>query len=124
MPQFIYDRLNSFGKANLASDTAFPDVIDLAGSDVSRMTVDLKTAGTAAAGGTGVTVSVIGADDSAFTSPKTLGTAVVSLADINKGTGRAAINPNNCRYVKVTFTKTGTFTAGTVEALLNSYMGK
>jgi hypothetical protein len=124
MPQFTYDRLNSFGKATLSSDTAFPDIIDLAGSDVSRMTVDLKMAGTAAAGGTSVTLSVLGSNDSSFTTSETLGTKTVALADINKGTGRVAISPNRYRYLKVTFTKSGTFTAGAVEALLNSYLGK
>jgi hypothetical protein len=123
MPQFIYDRLNSFGKAALASVAAFPDTIDLAGSDVSRMTVDLKTV-SAAAGGTSITVSIVGSDDSAFSSTETLGSKTLTLANINAGGTRIAVSPNKCRYIKVTFTKSGTFTAGTMEALLNSYLGK
>jgi hypothetical protein len=124
MAQFIYDKLNSFGKADLASASAFPNIIDLAGSDISRMTVDLKMAGTAAAGGTSVTLSLLGSNDSAFATSETLGTKTVTLADINKGAGKAAVNPNGYRYVKVTFSKSGTFTAGVVEALVNPYLGK
>jgi hypothetical protein len=124
MPQFIYDKLNSFGKADLASAAAFPDVIDLAGSGVDRMTVDLKMAGAAAAGGTAVTLTVAGSDDPAFGTSQVLGSRAFTLKEINGGTGRVAINPNRYRYLKVTFAKTGTFTAGTVEALVNSYLGK
>jgi hypothetical protein len=124
MPQFIYDQLNSFGKADLASDAAFPNTIDLEDADISRMTVDLKLAGEAAAGGTGITVSVAGASDAGFTTPETLGTRTITLDDINKGAGKIAVSPNRYRFVKVTFTKTGTFTAGVVEAFVNSYLGK
>jgi hypothetical protein len=123
MPQFMYDALNSFGSAALASDTEFPDTIDLGDARINRMTVDIKCPGDAA-GGTSIAVSVVGADDSAFTTPETIGSRTIVLADLNKGGARIAINPNNRRYVKVTFTKTGTFTAGTVQAFINSYLGK
>jgi hypothetical protein len=124
MPQFIYDKLNSFGQADLTSAAAFPDTIDLEDADISRMTVDLKLAGAAAAGGTSITVSVVGAADAAFTAPETVGSRTIALDDINKGVGKIAVNPNRYRFVKVTFTKTGTFTAGVVEAFINSYLGK
>jgi hypothetical protein len=124
MPQFIYDALNSFGAAALASATAFPDTMDLGDARINRMTVDIKCPAADAAGGTSITVSVVGADDSAFTTTETIGSRVIVLADLNKGGARIAINPNNHRYVKVTFAKTGTFTAGNVQAFINSYLGK
>jgi hypothetical protein len=123
--QFIYDKLNSFGQVDLSgSDTEFPETLDLEDADISRMTVDIKTAGTVAAGGTGITVSVAGSNDSAFGTSETLGSRTVALADINKGTAKIAVSPNRYRYVKVTITKSGTFTAGVVEAFVNSYLGK
>jgi hypothetical protein len=124
MGQFIYDKLNSFGSAALASAAAVPDTIDLGDARVGRRTVDIKCAAANAAGGTSIAVSVVGAADSAFTTPETIGSRTIPLANINKGDARIAINPNNYRFIKVTFTKTGTFTAGTVEALINSYLGK
>jgi hypothetical protein len=124
MPQFIYDALNSFGSAALASDTEFPDTIDLGDADISRMTVDIKCPAAGAAGGTSIAVSVAGADDSAFTAPETIGSRTIALAALNDGGARIAINPNRRRYVKVTFTKTGTFTAGTIQAFINTYLGK
>ncbi|MDR1507818.1 MAG: hypothetical protein LBI67_12020 [Treponema sp.] len=76
--QFIYDQLNSLGKATLASDSAFPNVIDLEDADISRMTVDVKRSGAAAAGGTGITVSVAGSNDSAFGTSETLGSRTIA----------------------------------------------
>ncbi|MDR1306021.1 MAG: hypothetical protein LBK74_00415 [Treponema sp.] len=124
MPQFMYDALNSFGSATLASDTAFPDTIDLGDADISRMTVDIKCPAADAAGGTSIAVSVAGSNDSAFATTETIGSRTLTLAAVNKSDARIAINPNRYRYVKVTFTKTGTFTAGTVQAFINTYLGK
>jgi hypothetical protein len=124
MGQFLYDALNSFGSAALASAAAFPDSLDLGDARAGRMTVDIKCPAGDAAGGTGITVSVVGSNDPAFTASETIGSGTIALADINKGSARIAINPNDYRFIKVTFTKSGTFTAGTVQALLNSYLGK
>jgi hypothetical protein len=124
MVNFIYDALNSFGSAALASAAAFPDTLNLGDAQVGRMTVDIKCPGSDAAGGTSITASVVGAADAAFTTPVTLGSRVITLAEINKGEAKIAINPNKYRFIKVTFTKSGTFTAGTVQAFVNSYVGK
>jgi hypothetical protein len=136
MPQFIYDRLNSFGRLDLSgSGTAFPDVLNLDGADISRMTVDVKIAGAvpAVSGGpaaAGITVSVQGSDDPAFTANEVLGQRYIPLDALSAGKGSVAVSPNRYRYVRVAVAKTfsgGTtpaFTAGLVEALVNSYEGK
>jgi len=125
MVQLIYDKLNSFGQADLSgADVEFPDTIDLVDAQVDRMTVDIKIVDAPAAGGTSVAGDVVGSDDSAFCRSETLGIRSISLADLNAGRGSIAISPNRYRYLKVTFTKSGTFTVGMVEAIINSYLGK
>jgi hypothetical protein len=125
MPQFLYDQLNSFGQIDLsAAVTVFPDSLDLAGADIGRMTVDVKIAGAAPAGGTSLTLAVQGSNDSTFTANEVIGQRVIPLAALAAGKGSVAVSPNRYRYVRVTITKTGTFTAGLIEALVNSYEGK
>jgi hypothetical protein len=125
MGQFLYDKLNSFGQADLSGgDVAFPDTLNLDGADIGRMTVDIKVAGDAPAGGTSLEAEVLGSDDPVFGSNEVIGQRSIPLADLAGGKGKIAINPNRYQYVKVTFTKTGTFSAGLVEAFVNSYQGK
>jgi hypothetical protein len=125
MGQFLYDKLNSFGTLDLSgSGTAFPNVLNLGDARIGRMTVDLKLAGAAPAGGTSLTVTVQGSAVEAFTASEVIGTRVIPLTDLAAGKGRVAVNPNGYPYVRVTVTKTGTFTAGAIEALVNSYEGK
>jgi hypothetical protein len=125
MPQFILDKLNSFGQVDLSgAGVLFPNVLNLDGADVGRMTVDIKVVGATPAGGTGITATVQGSDDVAFGTSTVLGQRVITLADLTTGKGKIAINPSRFQYVRVTFTKSGTFTAGLVEAYVNSYEGK
>jgi hypothetical protein len=125
MGQFIYDKFNSFGRIDLSgSDAQFPDVLNLGGAEIGRMTVDIKIAGAAPAGGTAVAVSVQGSDDEAFTTSEVIGRRAIPLADLEAGRGEVAVNPNDYKYVRVAVAKTGTFTAGVLEALVNSYQGK
>jgi hypothetical protein len=135
MPQFIYDKLNSFGQLDLSgSGTAFPDVLDLGGADISRMTVDIKIAGAAPAvsgapTAAGLTVSVEGSNDAAFASKEAVGQRLIPLAVLAAGEGSVAVSPNRYRYVRVSVAKTFTggtspaFSAGLVEAFVNSYLG-
>jgi hypothetical protein len=125
MPQFILDKLNSFGQVNLSgAGTAFPDTLNLDGAEIGRMTVDIKVAGATPAGGTGITATVQGSNDEAFGTSTVLGQRVITLADLTTGKGKIAISPSRFQYVRVTLTKSGTFTAGLVEAYVNSYEGK
>ena len=140
MPQLLYDQLNSFGKLDLSgSALAFPDTLNLDGANIGRMTVDIKIAGakpavggTAAPTAAGVTVSVEGSNDSAFAAKEEIGRRAVPLfpdaaADGNE---RVAVSPSRYKYVRVAIAKTFTggtapvFTAGLIEALVNSYEGK
>jgi hypothetical protein len=141
MGQLLYDKLNSFGRLDLSTagtPLTFPDILDLDGAEVSRMTVDLKRAGAAPAvsgapTAAGVTVSVEGSNDAAFAAKEVIGQRAVSLADLRdltEGKGRVAISTNRYRYIRVSVAKTFTggttpaFTAGQFEALVNSYLGK
>lgn len=136
MGQFLYDKLNSFGQLDLSgAGTSFPDVLDLEGAEISRMTVDIKIAGAVPAvsgspTAASVTVSVQGSLDAAFTSSEVIGQRVIPLDVLADGKGSVAVSPNRYRYVRVGITKSFTggsspaFSAGLVEALVNSYMGK
>jgi hypothetical protein len=122
MGQFIYDALNSFGNASLSgAGTEFPDIINLGEAKADRMTVDILC--DTAAGGTSLAVTVQGSATGS-SGWADVGKNTVSLADLKAGKGSVAISPNPYQYLKVVFTKTGTFTAGTVQARLNSYVGK
>ncbi|MDR2662711.1 MAG: hypothetical protein LBC31_06910 [Treponema sp.] len=136
MPQFIYDKLNSFGQLDLSgSGTAFPDTMDLGDADISRMTVDIKIVGavpavSGAPTAANLTVSVQGSNDSAFSATEVLGQRIIPLAVLAAGEGRVAVSPNRYRYVRVTVAKTFTggtspaFSAGLIEAFINTYLGK
>jgi hypothetical protein len=134
--QFIYDKFNSFGQIDLSGAVlTFPNVLDLEDADLSRMTVDVKIAGalpavSGAPAAAGITVSVQGSNDSAFAANEVLGQRLIPLAALKEGKGSVAVGPNRYRYVRVVFTKTFTggttpsFTAGQIEAFVNSYLGK
>ena len=136
MGQFLYDKLNSFGQIDLSGGVlTFPDVLNLDGADISRMTVDIKLAGaepavSGAPTSAGITVSVEGSDSDSFSTKEVIGQRLIPLAALSAGTGSVAVRPNRYQYVRVSFTKTFTggttpaFTAGRIEALVNSYEGK
>ena len=136
MGQFLYDQLNSFGKLDLSGSVlTFPDMLNLDGASIGRMTVDIKIAGAepAVSGeptAAGITVSVQGSNDSAFAANEEIGRRLVPLAVLTAGEGSVAVSPGRYRYVRVVIAKTFTggtspaFTAGLIEALVNSYGGK
>jgi hypothetical protein len=136
MPQLTYDKLNSFGVLDLSGSVLiFPNVIDLAGADISRKTVDIKIAGavpavSGAPTAAGITVNVQGSDSSAFSTSEVIGQRAIPLATLADGKGSVAVSPNKYRYVRVSIVKNFTggtspaFSAGMIEALVNSYEGK
>jgi hypothetical protein len=126
MKQFLYDKLNSFGQVDLASPGNFPDSIDLGeGGGLGLRTVDIRCVGDALpAGGTDIEAAVEGADDDAFSSPETLGQRTITLEQILAGKGDVAVAPSGHRYLRVTLSAGGTFTAGTVEAFVNPGFSK
>jgi hypothetical protein len=138
MPQFLYDQLNSFGVIDLSTSGAtltFPDVLNLDGAEIGRMTVDVKIAGalpavSGAPTAVAVTLAVTGSNDSTFTANEVIAQRDVPLATLSAGKGSVAVSPNRYRYIRVAVTKKFTggtspaFTAGQIEALVNSYEGK
>jgi hypothetical protein len=132
MANLLYDELLSFGTANLASDTAFPDVLNVGKetgknihypgkewTGIDRLTVDICAGD--AKGGTSITASVQGCDTPTGTFA-VVGQGTFTLAQLQAGPCGVAISPNNYQYFKVTFTKAGTFT-GNAKAYLNTYTG-
>jgi hypothetical protein len=109
--------------------------MDLGDADISRMTVDVKIAGalpavSGAPTAAFLTVSVVGSIDAAFAATEVIGSRVIPLATLKAGEGSVAVGPNRYRYLKVTAAKSFTggtspaFSAGLVEAFVNSYLGK
>ncbi|MDR3191620.1 MAG: hypothetical protein LBT87_00990 [Treponema sp.] len=122
MASFAYDKLHDFGDAALATDTAFPNVLDLKDTGIERMTVDVRVL-TAAAGGTSVAISVQGAPNPSGTFETIVTGRTIALADL-KGVYQLPIPPTRHKALKVAITKAGTFTAGVLNAQLNTYIGK
>jgi hypothetical protein len=122
----MYDSTLDFGEAALASAAAFPNILDLGKTSADRMVVDILRGSAAAAGGTVVAVTVQGTNDISGTPSWTdVGKNTFTTAVLNGGGGcGVAVSPNGFRYLQVVLTKTGTFTAGTLKAQLNTYVGK
>jgi hypothetical protein len=121
----MYDSTFDFGDAALASASAFPNILDLGKTGANRMVVDILRGPVAVAGGTVVAATVQGTSDISGTPAWTdVGKNTFPLAKLNAGKCGVAISPNNFRYLQVILTKTGTFTAGTLKAQLDTYVGK
>ena len=117
MIQFLYDKLNSFGKLDAAGD--FPNTINLGEASVERMAVDIKLPGGEFSGGP-LTVTVKGSDSEGGTYNTVVQSGPVTAAVINKGYG-LPVPKTGHKFIKAAIS--GTFT-GSVEAIINSYLGK
>jgi len=116
---FHYDALNSFGRLSVAGN--FPNVINLGDAGIERMTVDVKLP---EGGFTGsVTLTVQGSDNEAAGFTTIVQSGAVNADMIKDGYGLAIPKgyPKTYKFIRVT--AAGAF-SGTVEALINSYMGK
>jgi len=120
MGNFLYDKLNSFGKLTAAGD--FPDTINLGEASIERMTVDLKLPTGEFSGGP-VTVTVKGCDTAGGTYVNIVQSGPVSAAMIDAGYG-LPVPKTSFKFIKVavSVTSPATFT-GTLEAIINSYVG-
>jgi hypothetical protein len=118
MQEFIYDALNSFGSLTAAGD--FPNIISLEDAKVDRMTVDLKTPDGAIVSAAGVTLTIKGSATETGTYTAITTGAAALPTDVEKGYG-LPIPQNEYKFLKASVA--GTFT-GTVEAIINSYIGK
>jgi hypothetical protein len=116
--QFIYDALNDFGKLTAAGD--FPNTIAMGEASAERMAVDLKFPDGKITGGP-VTLSVKGADAESGTYTDIVTGSAVSADDLGKGGYSLPMPKTKFKFLKAAIS--GSFT-GTVQALINTYLGK
>jgi hypothetical protein len=116
--QFIYDALNDFGTLAAAGD--FPNVISMGDASAERMAVDLKLPAGPLAGGP-VTLSVLGSDDENGTYTAIVTGSAVSAEDLNRDGYGLPMPKTKFKFLKAAVA--GTF-SGTVQAIINSYLGK
>jgi len=114
---FHYDKLNSFGKLTSAAGN-FPNIINLGEASIERMTVDLKLPEATFTGS--CTLTVQGADTEGGTYSTICASGSVTAAMINDGYG-LPVPKTNFKFIRVAIA--GTYT-GTVEAIVNSTLGK
>ena len=113
---FIYDALNDFGKLTAAGD--FPNVMNMGEASIERMTVDLKLPDGPVSGS--VTLSVKGSDSEGGTYSEIVKGGQVSAATLNGEGYGLPVPKTNHKFLKASIA--GTFT-GTVQAIINSYIG-
>jgi hypothetical protein len=116
MPQLIYDKLNDFGSLTAAGD--FPNTSRLGDEAISRNTVDQKTPAGPVTGS--VTLTVKGSATEAGTYTAIVVSGAVSAAQLAAGY-RLPVPATAFKFIKAAIA--GTFT-GTVQAIVNSYLGK
>jgi hypothetical protein len=114
---YTYDKLNSFGTLAVAGD--FPNTINLGEASIERMAVDLKVPQGPFAGGP-VTLTVKGADTETGAYETIVQSGPVTAGMIAEGYG-LPVPKSSLPFIKVAIA--GAFT-GTVEAIINSYLGK
>jgi hypothetical protein len=124
MGNVAYDSTLDFGSIALSgSDAAFPNVINLGKTDADRKEVDILSTADVA-GGTSITLTVQGNTTNTTNGWAAVGINTFTLEELKAGKRAVAISPNAYQFLRVAITKTGTFTAGTVAAQLNTYTGK
>ena len=121
----VKDKMLDFGEVNLSSGltsgaAVFPNVLKIGKADVNQMSVGFMFE-TAGAGGTAVTFSLEGSNDnSSYTE---LGT--VSVTAFDKPAFIAVPRGTVYEYLRAKVkASTGTFTAGVVNAAIDTYVGK
>jgi hypothetical protein len=119
MGQFHYDKLIDFGKLTAAG--MFPNIIDLGEAGIGGMTVDLKLPSGSLASGGPVTLSILGSDAEAGTYAAVVTGGPVSRARLEGEGYGLPVPKGHPRFLKATLA--GTFT-GTVQAIINPYLGK
>jgi hypothetical protein len=135
MGNINYDSSLDFGTVDLTgTDAVFPNVLNLGpavnglpnlgGTDADRKKVDILSSADIA-GGTSITVTVQGsASEDGSTGWVSVGVNTVTLEDLKAGNGSVAVSPNSYQYLQVTIVRNSYFSAGTVAAQLNTYVGK
>ena len=116
---FMYDKRNDFGLLTTAGDS--PDIINMGEASAERMTVDLKLPEGDITSASGVTVKVMGGDSSSTITNTIVQSGTVAAADLNKEGYSLPIPKTKYKFLKVNITG---FTAGKIQAIINSYLGK
>jgi len=114
---FLYDKLNDFGTLDDTGD--FPNVINMGEASPERLAVDLKMPNGPITGGS-VTLSVKGSDSEGGAYSNIVTGSAVSAADLSQDGYSLPMPKTKFKYLKASLS--GTFT-GTVQALINSYVG-
>ena len=112
-----------FGQVKLADGaTEFPNTIDIGKGDLNHFSVEFIVDG--AVGGTSATFSLLASDDNSDYSEVATSVAV-PVADLAKGVNVAIPRGFNKRYLKAKVKAvSGTFTDGTVQAWVDTFVGK
>lgn len=120
----VKDKMLDFGSITLSSGltsgaAAFPNILHIENADVNQMSVGFDYS-TVPAGGTAITFSVEGSNDNS--TYVEIGAVTGSLT---KPTFLAFPRGTNYKYLKAKVkASTGTFTAGVVNAAIDTYVGK
>ena len=116
---FMYDKLNDFGILTAAGDS--PDIINMGDATAERMAVDLKLPEGDITSVSGVTVKVMGGDSAASITNTIVQSGAVAAADLNRDGYSLPIPKTRFKFLRVNITG---FTAGKIQAIINSYLGK
>ncbi|MDR1278795.1 MAG: hypothetical protein LBK02_08590 [Treponema sp.] len=122
MANVIYDKKHDFGTVNTPATGALPNILNLGETDAERMTVDFRCEGLT--GGTSLAFSVQGCATEGGSYTAIVTGAAIPLADLKAGVYQLPIPRTKFKFLKAALTAAGTFTAGTVQAILNTYVGK
>lgn len=120
----VQDKMLDFGSVNLTSGltsgaATFPNVLEIGKADVNQMQVGFAF-GTVPAGGTAITFSIEGSNDnSSYTE------IAAAAGSLTKPTFLAIPRDTFYKYLRAKVkASTGTFTAGIVNAAIDTYVGK
>ncbi|MDR2746742.1 MAG: hypothetical protein LBB77_04775 [Treponema sp.] len=122
MANVIYDKKHDFGTVSSPATGAFPNILNLGETDAERMTVDIHSNGLT--GGTSLTFAIQGSATEGGTYTAIATGAAVLTADLNAGVYQLPVPETKFKFLKAAITASGTFTAGSVQAILNTYVGK
>jgi hypothetical protein len=122
MANVIYDKKHDFGTISPPATGNFPNILNLGETDAERMAVDFHSA--ALAGGTTLQFAVLGSDTESGTYTAVVTGAAHTPVRLNGEVYKLPIPSTKFKFLKVSATAAGTFTGGTVQAILNTYVGK
>jgi hypothetical protein len=115
---FIYDALNDFGEISSSGD--FPNVINMGEASIERMTVDIKLPDGPIL--TNVRLSILGSDSEDGTYKDIVTSGLIEADVINSEGYRLPVPKTKYKFIKASLGPGG-ISPGTVQAIINSYLG-